>query len=282
MKLAISEITTLPSDLDTDLQAFSATGWSAIELSIEKADRFLADRDTSALRARLDAHGLKAVAAIGLAPKGPGLMLARGPEAEEVLASVERQLRMCADLGIPCLGIGADPARDAFDGWEEGAAGNFRAAGDLAAGLGVTIGVESLSLSPPVGPFLLETLAETQAFVERIGHPSVGINFDVFHFIRSGGTVEDIARVGSGRIVHVHMCDLPEMARLDWEDSHRVMPGDGVLDLDAIRTALLDLGYDGYWALELLNEDYWKQDPAEVARKGLDAMQRFAGGAGQP
>lgn len=282
MKLAISEITTLPSDLEAELEGFADAGWSAIELSIEKADRFLADRDTAALKSRLDAHGLKAIAAIGLAPQGPGLMLARGPQAEEVLASVERQLRMCADLGTPCLGIGADPARNAFDGWHARAADNFRAAGELAAGLGVTIGVESLSLSPPVGPFLLETLAETQAFVERVDHPSVGINFDVFHFIRSGGGVEDIANVGRGRIVHVHMCDLPEMARLDWEDSHRVMPGDGALDLGAIRKALLDLGYDGYWALELLNEDYWHQDPAEVARKGLDAMRRFAGDAGRP
>jgi 2-keto-myo-inositol isomerase len=277
MKIAISEITTLKADLESDLDAFAATGWNAVELSIEKADKYLAGKTLPELKALLQKNKLTPVAAIGLAPTGPGLFLARSGDFAAYMRSLERQVLMCEALGIACLGIGADPARNVVgNDWVDGAIDNVRIAGDLARSHGVAIGIEALSLSPPVGPFLLESLNETRAFVDRVNHMSVGINFDVFHFIRSGGTVADIAKVRPGQILHVHVCDLPDMPRLEWEDKHRVMPGDGALAMSAIRDAILALGYDGYWALELLNEDYWELSPGQVAALGRTAMDSFA------
>jgi len=276
MKIAISEITTLNADLETDVSAFAAAGWSALELSLEKAGAYLDTHSLAELAALLESKGLRPVAAIGLAPTGPGLFLARGADFDAYLASFRRQLEMCNALTIPCIGIGADPARGVEgDSWIEAAVANVRKAADVAQGHGVSIGIEALSLNPPIGPFLLAGLNETRAFVERVDHPAVGINFDVFHFIRSGGTLEDIARLSPGQVLHVHICDLPHMSPDDWEDKHRVMPGDGALPLAGIRDGLLARGYDGYWALELLNEDYWARPAAEVARIGKDAMDRF-------
>jgi 2-keto-myo-inositol isomerase len=276
VKISISEITTLKASLEADLEAFAAAGWDALELSIEKADAYLAAHTLAELKALLANHGLKAVAAIGLAPKGPGVFLARGADFGAYMESLKRQVLMCENLAIPFLGIGADPARGVTGkDWVDGAVANVRVAADFAREHGITIGIESLSLGPPIGPFLLESLNETRAFVEKVDHPAVGINFDVFHFIRSGGTVQDIAAVKPGQIVHAHILDLPQMERLDWEDSHRVMPGDGALDLKGIRDALIASGFDGYWALELLNEDYWNRSPREVATIGKAAMEAF-------
>lgn len=278
MKLSISEITTLKASLETDLEAFAAAGWKALELSIEKADTYLATHSLAELKSLLERYGLVAVAAIGLAPQGPGLFLARGADFDTYMESLKRQVLMCEQLGIPFLGIGADPARGVTgEDWIDGAVANVRVAADFAKQHGVSIGIESLSLSPPIGPFLLESLNETRAFVEKVDHDAVGINFDVFHFIRSGGTLQDIAAVKPGQIVHAHICDLPQMERLDWEDKHRVMPGDGALDLSGIRDALIAGGFKGYWALELLNEDYWERPAQEVAETGKDAMDAFSG-----
>lgn len=277
MKLAISEITTLTTDLETDCKAFAGAGWTAIEVSIEKADKYLAGHSLDELKQLLTGARLTPVAAIGLAPKGPGLFLARGDDLKIYMASLERQIQMCEALGIPCLGIGADPARGITgDSWIAGAASNVRAAAELAESHNVSIGIEALSLDPPIGPFLLAGLNETRAFVEQVNHKAVGINFDFFHFVRSGSTIEDIKALQTGQVQHVHVCDLPQMPRLSWEDKHRVMPGEGVLPLSAIRDGLLERGYDGYWALELLNEDYWAEDPVEVATKGNAAMDAFA------
>ena len=34
-----------------------------------------------------------------------------------------------------------------------------------------------------------------------------------------------------------------------------------------------DAGYEGVISLELFNPSYWEQDPAEIARIGLEKMQ---------
>ncbi|KRB30930.1 hypothetical protein ASD99_21170 [Mesorhizobium sp. Root695] len=276
MKICISEITTLPTDLEADFKAFAATGWTAVELSIEKADKYLAAHSLVDLKALLSKSGLTPIAAIGLAPTGPGLFLARGADFDAYMVSLKRQILMCEELGIRCLGIGADPGRGVTGKeWVEGAVRNVRVAADLAQAHDVAIGVEALSLNPPIGPFLLAALNETRQFVEKVDHPAVGINFDVFHFIRSGGTLADIAALRPSQVLHVHICDLPDMLPDSWEDKHRLMPGDGALQLKAIRDGLLARGYDGYWALELLNEDYWAEDPVKVAAVGKTAMENF-------
>ena len=38
-----------------------------------------------------------------------------------------------------------------------------------------------------------------------------------------------------------------------------------------------DAGYTGVISLELFNPNYWEQDPAEVARTGLEKMQATVG-----
>jgi sugar phosphate isomerase/epimerase len=82
MKIAISQITTLPVDLELDLPAFAEAGFTAVELSLEKVNRFVAKKSVAALREMLVRLGLTAVGAIGLAPLGPALLLSRGAECE--------------------------------------------------------------------------------------------------------------------------------------------------------------------------------------------------------
>ena len=55
-------------------------------------------------------------------------------------------------------------------------------------------------------------------------------------------------------------------------DGHRVYPGDGVAPLKTIVQDLKQIGYRGVLSLELFNRDLWKQDPAAVARTGLEKM----------
>ena len=55
-------------------------------------------------------------------------------------------------------------------------------------------------------------------------------------------------------------------------DAHRVMPGDGVAPLGQIFRDLAAIGYRGMISLELFNRDYWKMEPLQVARIGLEKM----------
>ncbi len=62
-------------------------------------------------------------------------------------------------------------------------------------------------------------------------------------------------------------------ARAEQSDADRVYPGDGILDPGKMISILKDAGYAGVISLELFNPNYWEQDPAEVARIGLEKMQ---------
>jgi sugar phosphate isomerase/epimerase len=57
-----------------------------------------------------------------------------------------------------------------------------------------------------------------------------------------------------------------------------VYPGDGILDLGKMISILKDAGYAGVISLELFNPNYWEEDPAEVARIGLEKMQAVLDG----
>ena len=126
MKIAISEITTLPAPLEADLAAYSAAGFSAVELSLEKVGRFLATHPIDALQELLHVNRLTAAGAISLAPAGPALLLSRGEQLADYLAELRSELDLCATLGIGVLGVGADARRWLADAaWQAAARDNL-------------------------------------------------------------------------------------------------------------------------------------------------------------
>lgn len=276
MKISMSEITTLPAPLEEDLPAFAAAGFDAAEIQVAKVQRYLDRHEIGELVDLLAGHGLKATGAIGLAPSGPALLLSRGAQFETYLAGLRREFEICKALGIDNIGIGADASRWVDDpAWQKGAVGNLRRAGRMAADHGLRIGVEFMSLGEPIGPFVLDTLAETRRLVGEANDPAVGVNVDFFHHFRGGGSVAELASLGRGEFVGVHVTDARDMAKSNLGDGDRVLPGDGVIPVGDYCDAIMSTGYDGYWTLELLNEDLWKKPPLDAARIGLASMRAF-------
>ena len=123
----------------------------------------------------------------------------------------------------------------------------------------------------------------------------VGLLFDTGHTYYGGAT--DVAaqlQKHLSRVVHVHCKDVREQvvrsARNDgWSfltgviNGTFTVPGDGVIDFDAVLTLLRDGGYEGWLVVEA------EQDPAvapsyEYAKKGYDTLRaivdRLDGGRG--
>ena len=114
--------------------------------------------------------------------------------------------------------------------------------------------------------------------MEVADHPDSTIVLDPFHIYRGGGEIEDIKGIPGEKIAVFHFNDAPaEPARAEQSDADRVYPGDGILDLGQMISIVTDAGYTGVISLELFNPSYWEQDPAEVARIGLEKMQAAIG-----
>lgn len=97
---------------------------------------------------------------------------------------------------------------------------------------------------------------------------------DVYHLYKGGSDFNGL-RLLNGQAMHVfHMNDYPvRPPRNEIGDADRVYPGDGVAPLTQILRDLRQSGFRGVLSLELFNRTYWQQDPATVARTGLEKMQ---------
>ena len=93
---------------------------------------------------------------------------------------------------------------------------------------------------------------------------------DAYHWYLSGGTAGEIAAIPAGTPLFVHINDAPpgDVATLD--DSMRLLPGEGVIDLDAFLGAIAARGYDGPVSLELFSERLRALPPEEAARRAYE------------
>jgi sugar phosphate isomerase/epimerase len=120
---------------------------------------------------------------------------------------------------------------------------------------------------------------EALAFAKECG-PNVGLTLDVWHWYHAGATKADIVAAGKTRIVHVHLSDCPKMPPEEVRDDHRVLPGEGVIDLMGFLQTLKQIGYEGGISPEPLGRIPKEMPPEEGAKLGLDsalAVMRKAG-----
>ncbi len=127
---------------------------------------------------------------------------------------------------------------------------------DTAAGDGVALSLEFIGPNIwPDQPYeLFSGIQGTLELIERIGRVNVGVLFDTYHFHCGDSEFADIATAGRA-INHVHLNDAPPGDPSTFDDSVRRLPGDGVMDLAAITSALEAAGYKGPGGVEIFNDE---------------------------
>jgi sugar phosphate isomerase/epimerase len=55
----------------------------------------------------------------------------------------------------------------------------------------------------------------------------------------------------------------------------RLIPGEGVIPLGPFIKEIRRKGYDGYYTIEIFNEDYQKKDPLEIAIRARTAVEKL-------
>lgn len=111
---------------------------------------------------------------------------------------------------------------------------------------------------------------EALEFAKECG-PNVGLTLDVWHWYHAGATKADIVAAGKDRIVHVHLSDCARMPPEEVRDDHRLLPGEGVIDLVGFLRTLKQIGYQGGISPEPIGRIPKDTPPEEGAKMGLDA-----------
>jgi sugar phosphate isomerase/epimerase len=120
---------------------------------------------------------------------------------------------------------------------------------------------------------------EALAFAKECG-PNIGLVLDAWHWHHAGATAPDILAAGKSRIVHVHVSDASRQPAEDVRDSHRLMPGEGVIDLVTFFKSLQRIGYEDAVSPEPLGRLPQGTSAEDGARLGLEttlAVMRKAG-----
>ena len=158
----------------------------------------------------------------------------------------------------------------------------FRACADVLARSHVRLGLEFL------GPLHLRQMEpiefiwrmpEMLDFARECGS-NVGLLLDVWHWYHAGATTADIVKAGKDGIVHVHFSDAPKLPPDQIRDNERLMPGEGVIDLNSFLMALHEIGYQDALSVEVFGRHLKDMTPEEGARLGLEtsrAVMRKAG-----
>ena len=197
--------------------------------------------------------------------------LATSPDPAEWQAAVEENKRVLEEASV----IGADHVVT-ISGGLVGDSKDLNGARDRtlealermlrdARGSGVKIGIEPLHPMMCAGRAVLCTLEQANDWCDLLGdEESVGIVVDTYSIWWDPNMEREIAVAGP-RICAFHVNDWlrdTRDLRLD-----RGMPGDGVIDIRAIRRAVESAGYQGACEVEIFSaRNWWQRDPDEVVR----------------
>ena len=241
----------------------SDAGYDAIEPWIRDVRKFVKDGGSlSDLKKQIDDCGLTVESAIGFAQWIVDDDAAREKALEEARSDMEL-LKSIGGKRIAAPPIGAHkqagPQLPAI-------AQRYRKLLEVGAEVGVTPQLELWGFSKT-----LSRLGELAYVATEAGHPDACVLPDFYHIYKGGSDFAGLKMIEASRMHVFHINDYPaNPPREKIGDEHRVYPGDGVCELPKIIGELLAAGFAGVFSLELFNRDYWKQDPLEVAKTGLE------------
>jgi 2-keto-myo-inositol isomerase len=268
-RLCINPATTMPTDFATDVRAYSAAGWRAMELWLAKVDQFVeAGHSLKDAAALMRDNGLRAPSGCALG----GLMLSEGDDRRKAQEDLRRRCDMAAALDCPVLivcseGLPHQVPKPAVSLYDRAAAG-YGEACDIAAGYGISLALEFIK-----GACLAGTPLTAQRIASQAKRENAGVLLDAFHFYAGFSKLEDLDQIDGGRLLFVHWNDAPaSIPREVLTDKDRVWPGEGGFPLAEMHRRLQARGYAGYYSVELFSDVVWAQDPFVVARRAREIM----------
>jgi sugar phosphate isomerase/epimerase len=111
---------------------------------------------------------------------------------------------------------------------------------------------------------------EMLAFAKECGS-NVGLTLDAWHWHHAGGSTADILKAGRDRIVAVHFDDSPNLPPEQIRDNQRLLPGEGVIDLNGFLQALQKIGYRDSLSVEVFGRGLKEMPPEQSAKLCLES-----------
>lgn len=251
------------------LEAISKAGFQGVELRRDQTFEFLANNTVEDLHTLLKKNNLEcitfnAVELFSLCPQN---------EFERILKYTKRLMKIGTQIG--CDMIITVPS------FINNALGDsviivktierLKRLGKLAARYSFQLGFE------PLG-FPNCSVRNIDLALKIINHedlPEMGLVIDTFHFFVGEHSINNLEKIPLEKLWLIHVNDAIEKPLKELQDSHRVLPCQGIFNLKMFVEKLKEMGYDKWLSLELFNERMWELDPFKVAEDSMTSLMKL-------
>jgi 2-keto-myo-inositol isomerase len=267
---ALSQVCTLHAPFSKDIEDFSAGQCRAVDVWLTKLEAYLAGgRSVSEVRDLLQKHEVAAPVA-----SFQGGLFGADELAQESWKHFDQRLKLCGELGIGTLVVACDILGPISQAVIDRAIETLRRAAAAAANHGIRIALEFRSDAA-----LGNNLQTAAALVNEVGHASLGICLDLFHYYVGPSKQEDLAYLTTDNLFHVQICDIADTPREFARDADRILPGEGDINYAPIMDRLRAIDYRGCVAIELMNPHIWQVPPRQFGEIAMTALRKVLGQA---
>lgn len=271
MLATISQVCSLESPFEKDLEDYAAGHCGSVEIWLTKFETWLQKHsldDFRFLREKLEIQ-------TPVASFQGGLLASQGERRQEAWRLFDQRLSLCQQAGIGTIVVACDVPRQGFDqNTLDRVLVSLQELGQSAGDRGLRVAIE-FQASSAFGNNV-KTLA---MLLGDIGHASLGICLDAFHYHTSSSKPADLDLLTTDNLFHVQLCDVADLPRELMTDSQRILPGDGDIDLGPILHRLREMKYTGCVSLEVLNPQLWMIPPLQMGEIGITCLRRLLGQA---
>ena len=268
MKLALNGATTMRADLLTDIKAAQAAAFDYVEIWASKLHDFLKHNTPADLNELFIAHNLQPLSINSIEH-----ITFRDAEAYE---SIKRQCQELSSIAaqINCPFIVVVPGRIPKSGISRTDVINesvrvLNELCDIAAENGTALAFEFLGQTD----CSVQTLGLAHEIVRTVNRMNLGLVIDSFHFYAGGSTIQMIEALDPHLLYVFHINDAEDRPCEELNDSHRLLPGLGILPLRTMVSAFGRIGYDRVASVEIFRPEYWEMDPFELAKQAKQATE---------
>lgn len=270
MKPAISQVCSLHSPFEKDVEDYAAGACRAMEIWLGKLETYLESRSPNDVRGLLERHEMAAP----VASFQGGLLLSQGEARREHWEHFSRRLALLKSLGVETLVVAGDIVGPLEQQDLDRVQASLAQAAVRAGQHGLRLALEFQAQAT-----FANNLQTAAALVAETGSPHLGLCFDAFHYYTGPSKAEDLGYLTAENLFHVQLSDLAGTPRELAADADRVLPGDGDFQLAPILDALRAIDYQGYVSLELMNPQIWRVPARQLGEVGMTALRKLLGQA---
>lgn len=260
---ALSTVT-LGGDIPDKFRAIAAAGFKHVELFYE--DVLNSGMSPRAIVQMAGDHGLRIVT---IFPLRDFQLAGTGELTHPSWGDAGRMFDSACELGAEMVVVCSNTRSDALSD-PEAVAADMAALADRAAARGLNLGYEALSWGRHV-----RSLEQAAMVVRLANRPNLGLVLDNFHHAWMGGGLEVIRQLKSEDILLVQLSDVHMnrgMDALTLSRNFRCFPGQGNLPVRDFHDAVRDIGYQGYFTLEVFNPGLKARPADEIGRMAMESI----------